>query len=309
VEVDAKRRAIDSLKSFYLNIKSKKNCNLCGTNRDAKIMVEFCIQGIQTPMSILCCKNCGLVYTDENMKPEDIKVLYNKLGDFNTFCNYDQKLQIEEKTKIMSRYIKSTDKGNLLDVGCGQGHFLIYMIEKGFNCYGVDVSRYFVEQGQKEHGINLFVGTLEEANYPNSFFTWVTAFDVLEHLQNPLVTLKEINRVLKKGGNLVFEVPNENTIFRFLAKIIFKISWGRVSWPLERLYYPFHLYYFSPKTINKLLKEAGYVVVQITAKESYFTKYGLNSYSFLKRIILKSLVLLDSIFNTGAKFLVYARKV
>jgi len=269
------------------------------------VLVEF---GIDPTMRILRCGRCHLVFADENMTPTDIKVLYNSLGDiYDCYC-FDEKYVTAEKTKIVERYVSDNNHGSFLDVGCARGHLLIPMRARGFDCYGVDISHLSVERGRKEYGLNLFEGTLEEAEYPHSFFTWITAFDVLEHIQNPLMTLKEINRILQKNGRLVLEVPNENTIFRLVAKAIFKMTCRKACWPLKKLYYPFHLYYFSPRTVRCALERTGFTIIEMTTKESYTAKYGLGSVNPLLRLGIRFFVFLDSIFNTGAKLLVYASK-
>lgn len=92
-------------------------------------------------------------------------------------------------------------KSKILDLGCGEGVFIQYLVENGFDAYGIDLnySSNLVTQG------NILRTGLEDDS-----FDVITSLDVLEHLnyseQN--TALAEIYRILKPGGTAIISVPN-----------------------------------------------------------------------------------------------------
>jgi 2-polyprenyl-3-methyl-5-hydroxy-6-metoxy-1,4-benzoquinol methylase len=86
--------------------------------------------------------------------------------------------------------------------------------------------------------LNVITGDLLSARYPDDFFDIITMFDVLEHLPNPIETLTECSRIIKRGGILIIETLNTDSL-------IFKIL--KQNWPLFSPSYD--LFYFNHKKI------------------------------------------------------------
>lgn len=107
------------------------------------------------------------------------------------------------------RYIrKHEENGQLLDIGCGKGFFLAYA-ERFFEAYGVDVSLYALKKtAQMLHRPRLCVQEATQLGFKNRYFHVVTYFDILEHIEQPELAIKECNRGLKEGGLFIISVPN-----------------------------------------------------------------------------------------------------
>lgn len=106
----------------------------------------------------------------------------------------------------------------ILDVGCGYGALLGKAAElsPGAELYGIDFSPERIkEAGQAE--VKTFKVDIEAERFPfgDGFFDTVFCTEVLEHLREPAGCLNEIRRVLKKGGKVVFSVPNGDGFFPF----------------------------------------------------------------------------------------------
>lgn len=84
-------------------------------------------------------------------------------------------------------------------------------------------------------------------NFKDNSFHLITMWHVIEHLPEPLQSLKDIYRLLTDDGTLIMEIPNSKS----LARAIFGSNW--YAWDLPR-----HFYHFSPKTITKLIEKAGF---------------------------------------------------
>ena len=94
---------------------------------------------------------------------------------------------------------------------------------------------------------------LEDLGLHENAFDVVTLFYVIEHAINPPVLLAEVKRVLKPGGLVLLRWPHSTPIIRIL---------GHFSRKLDLYHTPYHLYDFSPKTIEKLLVLIGFYKIQ-----------------------------------------------
>ena len=292
-----------------LNRTAHKPCILCGPNIKTETFVE--LHG-SDPLKVLKCSNCGLVYTDEHFSEKKLIDLYAALGDiYDSYSdfNYEEGLATKDKIDALKLMLSDISPGRCVDIGCARGTLLNWLREQGWECSGVDISEETVARGRSDFGLALYAGTLEQAHYPDDSFSLVTAFDVIEHLQSPLTTLQEAHRILKPNGSLIMEVPNENTVFRVVGRALYRSSLKRMEWPLRKLYYIFHLYYFSPTTVSHLLDKAGFKLERIVLKEAYQTRHGLRNHSYARRKAIQGLVSVDKAFGLGAKLLVHARKI
>ena len=104
-----------------------------------------------------------------------------------------------------------TENKNLLDVGCGDGNFVSMAREKGIDARGIDKKPRISNKYISVETIEIFK--------PGNKYDLITAFHVLEHLKNPLLSLSKLSGSLKNDGCLVFEVPLVgNWSERFLGK-------------------------------------------------------------------------------------------
>jgi ubiquinone/menaquinone biosynthesis C-methylase UbiE len=126
-------------------------------------------------------------------------------------------LQRYEVTRYKATYdLLPLQGGRLLDVGCGDGKFLLVARRKFEECYGVDVSLARIRQAKKslhgrvhQDGFHFLKCDVDEGlPFDNSFFDCVTCVAVLEHVINPPRVIGEIHRVLKRNGILIAQVPN-----------------------------------------------------------------------------------------------------
>lgn len=122
------------------------------------------------------------------------------------------------RERIMFRNIKRYGRGEkYLDAGCGTG-LLLRHLPKG--SVGIDINPRNIARARK-HAPNatLVEGDIEKMPFKDGEFSTVVCTEVIEHQPNPAPTIKELRRVLKKGGVLIGSVPSVSPVWflRFLS--------------------------------------------------------------------------------------------
>jgi 2-polyprenyl-3-methyl-5-hydroxy-6-metoxy-1,4-benzoquinol methylase len=136
----------------------------------------------------------------------------------------------------------------VLDVGCGFGQSLGYHARRGCDVYGVEADENIRRVADK-FGYKVHVGLFDDKLYEPAFFDYVTLDQVIEHVADPLSTLRGVARILKPGGTAVLSTPNASG---FGARI-FGARW--IHW-----HAPYHLHFFSHKSMRLAAEQAGLVV-------------------------------------------------
>lgn len=97
----------------------------------------------------------------------------------------------------------------LCDLGCGHGMFVLRLKSShlNYNISALDGSFCRVKY-LLDHGINAVQGNVMHTNFQSDSFDLITCMEVLEHVEDVDKTIKEIYRVLKKGGHIWIAVPD-----------------------------------------------------------------------------------------------------
>lgn len=149
---------------------------------------------------------------------------------------------------------RSLSGQTLLDVGCGWGQALEYFASKGMTCRGFDPAPEAVDY-VRSRGIECVVAGMGSMDvFRGERFDVVTLMNVLEHLSDPVRVMEEIRgKVLKPGGLLVIEVPNDFNDLQVAGQQLHQLPEWWVSPPA-------HLNYFSGETLSRLLRGTGFQV-------------------------------------------------
>lgn len=149
-------------------------------------------------------------------------------------------------------YLRPVPGGELLDVGCGGGAFLVRMRALGWRVVGVEPDARAIAMATSMYRLDVRRGTLEEQRFPADRFDAVTASHVIEHVHDPVALLRECGRVLKPGGRIVLVTPNSESLGHQRL---------RASW--IGLQPPRHLYLFSCSTLRQAAERAGLSVLGV----------------------------------------------
>ncbi|MBE2201025.1 MAG: class I SAM-dependent methyltransferase [Anaerolinea sp.] len=248
-------------------------CNFCNAD-DTEVMNHGPDLLLQKPgdFYLVRCRRCGLIYQNPQLSQEELAAHYpdNYLPYQQDTADRQTRIAHVSRDQAIARFCDRVIRhrpqpGRLLDVGCATGAFLWAMQQRGWQVQGVEPIPHAAAQAQQDFGLEVFVGLLEEAAYPNAAFDVVTLWDVLEHVEDARATLQEAARILKPGGLLVFSVPNPAS----MEARLFGGSW--VGW--ER---PRHLTLIPPDLVPAYLQQAGLGLVGI---ESFNGRLRLTLYS------------------------------
>jgi len=145
------------------------------------------------------------------------------------------------------------EKPRLLEIGCGTGDFLIEAQSRGFEVEGVEYSEHAATEANMRLGHRAVrVGSLEKECLPANKYDVIGAFDVIEHLRNPMESLKCLSASLKHGGLLVIVTPSLDSWSRRLL--------GR-RWMEYKTEHPT---YFSEKSLTRLFRSTGFDIVDFS---------------------------------------------
>jgi len=190
------------------------------------------------------CRNCGLVFIWPQPTLKQIGDIYDKFGNEYYLKSekkeFDLSNSFDERINMFESYRKNN---KLLDVGCSTGVFLKAARNKGWEVWGVEISKPAANYAKEMYNLNVYCGQLKKAGYKNDYFDVVNMWSVLEHVSNPAEVISEAHRILRKGGLLILNVPNyESFPIKILGKKYRYICNG-------------HLFYFTKNCIYKLLTQ------------------------------------------------------
>jgi 2-polyprenyl-3-methyl-5-hydroxy-6-metoxy-1,4-benzoquinol methylase len=159
-------------------------------------------------------------------------------------------------------FLPVVGSGRLLDVGCGDGAFMSAMREGGWDVLGVEPDREAARIARERRRLHVVTGTLEEASLPAHSMDAITMNHVIEHVPDPLASLKECRRILRFGGKLAIATPNVESLGHRLSG---------VEWP--DLDPPRHLHLFSLRTLGAFVEKAG-LQIELLRSRVAFRSWG-----------------------------------
>lgn len=156
------------------------------------------------------------------------------------------------------------DKGKnqyILDLGCGNGYLVNYLVEHGYNAYGTDASEKGIAIAQKTNPDRFFVQDLSSDALPPQLqaipFDTIISTEVIEHLYNPQAFIDFCRQQLKPGGELIITTPYHGYLKNLMLSIF-----NRWDSHMDPLWLGGHIKLWSRKTLTKVLTNSGFTVTQ-----------------------------------------------
>ena len=203
---------------------------------------------------------------------------------------YDAEIYNERIKNILGPLGKI--EGKILDVGTGIGTFSIELARRSHNnIVAFDFSstalKYAITNAESykvSDKIHFVQGTVEALPFHSDYFDVIVAADIIEHIYSSKLFLKEIHRVLKKAGKVVFETPNMDCFgvlgYPILKKTInklFRLSDSRNIAPIDPKYVEkYHVNNYTIKRLAREVEESGLKVTYIDTKGWWLELRGFD---------------------------------
>lgn len=256
----------------------KTKCAICGNGADFKILYEknfdpelidkriFSARRIPDRLHyrMVKCNSCGLVRANPILPLSRLERLYEK-------SEFTYSSQVEDLNETYERYLRKLDdfgakRGNLVDIGCGNGFFLKRALELGYKkVWGVEPSSDAVAEAPRDMKKQIICDVLRSGLFPSGKFNVICCFQTLDHVPNPNEFLSICHQILKPGGLVLF--LNHDVGF-WLTKLL-----GEKS-PIIDVE---HIYLFDQKTMRKIFEKNNFKVLEIgEAKNTHSLGYWLR---------------------------------
>lgn len=238
-------------------------CPLCGSNHTKHKFwaTEFAKPTPGARFGIRRCKVCGCGFLSPRPSPDSIGRYYDT--DFYWAHEGGKPLTPEQllqtrssQLKAKARWLTGLPPGRLLDVGAQKGEFVHWMRLHGWHAEGQD----FQALPGNPFGVPMRYGDVTEIDWGDDRFDVITAWAVLEHVQDPNAFMERLAFLLKPGGRLVVLVTNFNSIQARLFK---------------QDDFPRHLTLFTKDSLTKFLGRHG-LRVHRTSTDQYVFGGSLN---------------------------------
>jgi 2-polyprenyl-3-methyl-5-hydroxy-6-metoxy-1,4-benzoquinol methylase len=149
----------------------------------------------------------------------------------------------------------------VLDLGCGNGHLVKYLLSQGYNAYGTDASEKGITIARETDPERFFLQDLSTGTLPPELkdipFDTIISTEVIEHLYDPALFVNFCRKALaNEKGEIVITTPYHGYLKNFMMGVFNK--WDK---HLDPLWEGGHIKFWSKASLSKILTNAGFTVV------------------------------------------------
>lgn len=194
---------------------------------------------------------------------------YKDYGFHNSKATHNLGYQL---TPLLGLLDKSKNKC-IIDLGCGNGYLVNYLIEQGYNAYGTDASEKGIVIAKKTNNDHFYVQDLSSDKLPaplqNILFDTIISTEVVEHLYDPESFMQFCRNNLQPNGEIIITTPYHGYLKNLMLSIFNK--WDS---HMDPFWLGGHIKLWSKKTLSKLLTDKGFTIVSFTGcgRLPYFWK-------------------------------------
>ena len=260
----------------------------CAVCRGPRLHYLFSVAGYR----IVRCDDCGLLLTNPQPSNDELGRIY--ASDYFLRGKSEASQEAVERLKgrtaglyldLIERY-RGESAGRLLEVGSGEGDFLVSAIERGFEVTGLEYSEHACAVAGKKLAPSpseIICGEITDVPGAGIYDVCVLS-DVIEHVRNPRHLLERVHELLCPGGIIFIATPSLDS---WSARLL-KNRWMEFK--------PEHLFYFDSSTLQTLLIDCGFkdIITQPGTKAlnidyiaGHFARYKVRGLSWLADLLYR----------------------
>lgn len=219
-----------------------QNCLLC-KNSNLEILKNY------QKDYLVKCQDCSFVFSNQAPSQEELDKVYS---NYSRNQGHPTLISQEKIQKRAQSLMNLKPLQTVLDIGCGDGHFLSSFQKLGVKTYGTEFDEFSASTAKKNGAIILDGGLMPEPLNDLKGFDAIIFTEVIEHINNPETVLNHFYKILSPGGLIFMTTPNFASIERYALGP----EWGMIC-------YPEHISYYTPKTLNQALKKIGFKKISL----------------------------------------------
>jgi len=226
------------------------------------------------------CTGCGIVKQHPIPSGGELAAYYDREYAEGLYETFAASAEMKRRTADwrLDRLAKHIPLGGeWLDVGAADGAFVDAAARRGIDAQGIELSSVAVRLAEKA-GRKVRQGSLEDIADDEQFDV-VTAFDIVEHVPDPMQLVTDMARRLTPDGYLALTLPDKDSVF---SRVMGARWWHYI--PVE------HLHTFGRKAMRALLERAG---LRVTHQGRFFKpltyNYGLTQFREYNPLIYRVL--------------------
>lgn len=234
-------------------------CRLCGGLEFKPLFSAPAFDSSNERYGLSKCSRCDLVRTQPTLDEDQLAKYYapSYYGGYikkfsGVFESLIHALNTRRARSILTIARRASNETGpaprVVDIGCGRGHLLRAMQSAGCECHGIERNDF--PSNEQANGIHLYNANVEDIGFESDHFDLAVLWHVLEHLPQPLATIREAHRILRPGGVLAVAVPN----FDALQALLFGSRWFHLDLPR-------HVHHFKMQTLRQCLVDNGFTVL------------------------------------------------
>lgn len=254
--------------------KNIEQCNMCGTSTEkAKVLGRRLnrSQGVRPKhkvgiaTTIMQCQLCSLIFANPLPLPVSMSQHYGTPPEEYWHQDYFKIDESYFKAQINTFFELYETRGNLqaLDIGAGVGKCMKALENSGFISYGLEPSEPFYMRALEEMKISaekLKLSSIEDVEYLDEQFDFITYGAVLEHLYDPSSSILKSLKWLKPKGLIHIEVPSSKWLTNKIYNLIYRFQGLDYVGNISPMHNPFHLYEFGLESFKIHARKNAYKI-------------------------------------------------